>query len=146
MDNRTLVGSSVVPLRLVFFMWLVYTAEFYLRMDFSWLGIMPRTITGLVGVLTAPLVHGDIRHLISNTVPLLFLGPVLFYFYPRIAAVVFGRCYLITNLLVWTFSPRLSYHIGASGLVYGLSAFLIFFGLLRFNAWSLLISAVVFVL
>ncbi len=146
MDNRTLLGSSVVPFRLVFIMWLVYTVEFYVQMDFGWLGIMPRTLTGLPGVLTAPLIHGDLRHLVSNTVPLLFLGPVLFYFYPRIAPVVFVRCYLITNFLVWLLSPRLSYHIGASGLVYGLSTFLIFFGLLRWNAWSLLISAVVFLL
>jgi membrane associated rhomboid family serine protease len=45
---------------------------------------------------------------------------------------------------VWVFSPRVSYHIGASGIVYGLAAFLILFGLLRRDFWSLLISLIVF--
>lgn len=141
-----MLGSSVVPLRLVFFMWVVFTLEYYFYVNLGWLGIRPRTLTGLIGILTAPLIHGGLGHLLSNTVPLLFLGMVLFYFYPRIAAVVFARCYLITNMLVWLLSPRVSYHIGASGLVYGLSAFLIFFGLLRWDFWSLLISAVVFLM
>lgn len=143
MENRTLLGSSVVPFRLVFFMWLVFTLEFYYQVNLGWLGIQPRTLSGTIGILTAPFIHGNLRHLVSNTIPLLFLGAVLFYFYPRIASVVFARCYLITNILVWLLSPRVSYHIGASGLVYGISAFLIFFGLLRWDFWSLIISAVV---
>jgi membrane associated rhomboid family serine protease len=53
---------------------------------------------------------------------------------------VFFRCYIITNILVWIFSPRASYHIGASGLIYGLASFLIFFGLIRQDFLSLLIS------
>lgn len=145
-NDRTLLGSSVVPFRLVFFMWVVFTLEFYLQIDLGWLGIQPRTLTGLIGILTAPLIHGNLAHLISNTLPILFLGAILFYFYPRIAAVVFARCYLITNALVWLLSPRVSYHIGASGLVYGLSAFLILFGLLRWDFWSLLVSVVVFLM
>lgn len=144
MSGRTILGSSVVPLRLVFFMWLVYSVEFFYQVDLGWLGIRPRTVDGLLGIFTAPLVHGGMLHLISNSVPLLFLGSMLFYFYPRIAPSVFAWCYLLTNSMVWLLSPRVSYHIGASGLVYGLSAFLIFFGLLRWDFWSLLISAVVF--
>lgn len=146
MENRTLLGSSVIPFRMVFFMWLVFSVQFFYQADFIWLGIRPRTLSGLIGILTAPLIHGDLGHLVSNTVPLLTLGAILFYFYPRIASVVFARCYLITNILVWLLSPRVSYHIGASGLVYGLSAFLIFFGLLRLDFWSLLISAIVFLM
>jgi len=146
MSERTLLGSSVVPLRVVFFMWLVFTIEFLYEVDLGWLGIQPRTLTGLIGIVTAPLVHGNLPHLISNTLPLLFLGAILDFFYPRIAGVVFLRCYFITNALVWLLSPRVSFHIGASGLVYGLSAFLIFFGILRWDFWSLLISVVVFLM
>lgn len=144
MSDRSLLGSAVVPLRLLFFMWLVYTIEFFYHIDLGVLGIRPRSLTGLIGIFTAPLIHGDMLHLVSNTVPLLFLGVVLFYFYPGIGNAVFLRCYFVTNILVWLFSPRVSYHIGASGLIYGLSAFLIFFGLLRRDFGSLLISMVVF--
>jgi membrane associated rhomboid family serine protease len=139
-------GSYVVPFRLVFIMWLVFAIEFFYGIDLGWLGILPRNIIGLIGIFTAPLVHGDYMHLISNTVPLLFLGSVVFFFYPRIGGIVFFRCYIVTNVLVWIFSPRVSYHIGASGLVYGLSSFLIFFGLLRKDFWSLFISITVFLM
>lgn len=139
-------NSSVAPFRLVFIMWAVFSIEFFGQFDFGWLGIRPRTIGGLIGIFTAPMIHGNLAHLLSNTLPLLFLGSTLFFFYGRIGGTVFFRCYVWTNLLVWLFSPRVSYHIGASGLIYGLSSFLIFFGLIRKDFWSLLISIVIFLM
>ncbi len=121
-------------------MWLAFSIEFFYGIDLGFLGIKPRTFVGLIGIFTAPIIHGSLSHLISNTLPLLFLGSVLFFFYERIGKIVFFRCYFYTNALVWLLSPRVSYHIGASGLIYGLSAFLIFFGLLRKDFVSLLIS------
>ncbi len=144
--RETFFGSSVVPFRLVFIMWLVFSFEFFLNINLGHLGIRPRTLTGLIGIFTAPMIHGSLTHLMSNTIPLLFLGSTLFFFYRRIAGVVFFRCYIITNVLVWLFSPRVSYHIGASGLIYGLSAFLIAFGFMRKDFWSLVISLIVFVM
>lgn len=124
-------------------MWAAFTLQFLYGIDLGFLGIKPRSLFGFIGIFTAPMIHGDLSHLISNTLPVLFLGSTLFFFYPRIGGIVFLRCYFITNLLVWLLSPRVSYHIGASGLVYGLSAFLIFFGLLRKDFISLLISIIV---
>jgi membrane associated rhomboid family serine protease len=124
-------------------MWLSFSIEFFFGYDFGFLGIKPRSLEGIPGILFAPIIHGSLSHLISNTLPLLFLGTTLFFFYERIGRTVFLRCYFITNVLVWILSPRLSYHIGASGLIYGLSAFLIVFGLLRKNFMSLLISVVI---
>jgi len=124
-------------------MWAAFTLQFLYGIDLGFLGIKPRSLFGFIGIFTAPMIHGDLSHLISNTFPVLFLGSTLFFFYPRIGGIVFLRCYFITNLLVWLLSPRVSYHIGASGLVYGLSAFLIFFGLLRKDFISLLISIIV---
>jgi membrane associated rhomboid family serine protease len=144
-NDVSFFGSSVIPFRLVFLMWLAFSLEFFYGFDFGFLGIKPRTLEGLIGIFTAPIIHGGLSHLISNTLPLLFLGSTLFFFYERIGRIVFLRCYFITNILVWIFSPRVSYHIGASGLIYGLSAFLIFFGLLRKDFMSLLISIVVII-
>lgn len=121
-------------------MWAVFSLEYFYGINLSFLGIKPRSIEGLIGILAAPMIHGGRTHLISNTIPLLLLGSTLFFFYERIGRTVFFRCYFITNILVWLFSPRLSYHIGASGLIYGLSSFLIFFGFLRKDFLSLLIS------
>lgn len=123
-------------------MWLCFTIQLYSGVDLGFLGVLPRTMYGLLGVFTAPLVHGSTAHLISNTFPLLFLGTTVYMFYDRIATQVFLQCYFFTNILVWIFG-REYYHIGASGLVYALAGFLIFFGMFRRNPKSILISVIV---
>lgn len=138
-QQTSLFGSTVIPLRLIFFMWLFYVLEWVYGWPLGFLGIEPRTIHGLAGILFAPLIHGDFYHLVSNTVPLLFLGTLLFFVYERIALQVFLRSYFWTNVLVWLFA-RPANHIGASGVVYGLAFFLIFFGMFRRDFISLLIS------
>ena len=135
--------SSVVPFRLVFLMWAAFYAEFMWGWPLHYFGIRPRNPMGIIGIFSAPMLHGDLNHLISNTVPLLFLGTVLFFFYERIAGIIFFRAYFWTNLLVWLFGRQDSNHIGASGLVYGLAFFLIFFGIFRRDFTSILISVVV---
>ena len=54
----------------------------------------------------------------------------LFYFYSEVAIRVFSVTYLLTGLLVWLWG-RTAWHIGASGLIYGLASFLFFSGLIR---------------
>jgi membrane associated rhomboid family serine protease len=145
MAERSIFGSSVVPLRLVFLMWLAFFLEVVYGWNLSGFGIIPRTLQGLIGVFTAPLIHGNISHLISNSVPMVFLGSALFFFYPRIGSTVFLRTYFWTNILVWLFA-RPANHIGASGVVYGLAFFLIFFGIFRRDFLSILISIITLLL
>ena len=128
--------------RFVFVMWLVFSIQFFFGINFNSFGILPRTVHGLIGILTAPLVHGSSVHIISNTIPLLFLGWGLFFFYEDIAKKVFVLCYFLTNVLVWAFA-RPSLHIGASGLVYGIAFFLIFYGFFKKDFKSLTISLVI---
>jgi membrane associated rhomboid family serine protease len=93
-------------------------------------GIVPRTTSGLIGVFTAPFLHGGIRHLLSNTIPLITLLIVLNTIYPTKTLAVFLFVTLAGGLLVWIFG-RDANHIGASGLIYGLVAFLIVYGILE---------------
>jgi membrane associated rhomboid family serine protease len=145
MAAPSIFGSSVVPFRVIFLMWLVFFLDFVYGFSFAEWGIHPRTVLGLPGIFLAPLIHGNIAHLVSNTIPLLFLGSVLFFFYSGIGKVIFFRAYFWTNILVWLFG-RPANHIGASGLVYGLAFFLIFFGLFRRDLLSILISVLTLVL
>jgi len=138
-SSSSFFESTVVPFRLVFLMWLSFTLDFLYQWPLSNWGIQPRQLSGLPGILFAPMIHGNIFHLISNTVPLIFLGSLLFFFYNRIGKVVFFRGYFWTNILVWLFA-RDANHIGASGLVYSIAFFLIFFGLFRRDLMSILIS------
>ena len=139
MASPSILESSVIPLRLIFLMWAIFFAELLTGIPFSAFGVVPRTMFGLICVFTSPMLHGHFAHLVSNTVPLLFLGSVLFYFYSRIAASIFLRGYLWTNVLVWLFA-RDANHIGASGLIYALAFFLIFFGIFRRDFTSIFIS------
>ncbi|MEI9921713.1 MAG: rhomboid family intramembrane serine protease [Bacteroidota bacterium] len=146
MESRSYFGSAVVPFRLVFIMWLVFSFEMFYGIDLSGWGLIPRSARGLIGIFTAPMLHGNAMHLLSNTVPLLFLGGTLFFFYNKIGTTVFFRCYFVTNILVWLFGRPGYTHIGASGLIFGLAAFLISFGILRRDTMSILISIVVIIL
>jgi membrane associated rhomboid family serine protease len=127
--NRWL-SSVAVPLLFVSLMWLVELCEKEFRLDFTSWGILPRTVSGLRGILAGPFIHGDWNHLINNSIPLLILGTALFYFYREVALRVGFLSFLLAGLYTWI-SARSAYHIGASGLVYALFGFLLISGFLR---------------
>lgn len=134
--------SVSVPFRFVLLILTIYFSEILIGIDLGFLGIYPRSVHGLIGILTGPVIHGSYFHLISNAVPILILGAVLFYFYDRVAIKVFLMCYFPTGILVWIFANP-SYHIGASGLIYGIAFFLMTFGVFRKEVYSLIISIIV---
>jgi membrane associated rhomboid family serine protease len=105
-------------------------------------GIVPRTTHGLIGVFTAPFLHGGMRHLLSNTVPLITLLILLNTIYPTKTVAVFLFITIAGGLLVWIFG-RNANHIGASGLIYGLVAFLIVNGILEKKYIPIFISIAV---
>ncbi|MTI38950.1 rhomboid family intramembrane serine protease [Fulvivirga lutimaris] len=137
--------SIQYTLSFVAVIWLVKIIESYLQIDFGLLGIYPRTLSGSIGIFLSPLIHGDFFHLLSNTFPLLILGVGLFYFYDKIAFNVIILIYLMTGFWVWI-AARDAYHIGASGIVYGLLTFILFSGFFRRNPQTLAISFVILVL
>ena len=115
---------------LIVLLWIIKLGEIITGFDFSSLGIYPQRLSGLIGIITGPLVHGDIKHLFANSIPLLVLGSSLFFFYKEIAVKVFILIYIITGFSVWA-GARDAYHIGISGVVYGLASFLFFSGIIR---------------
>lgn len=105
-------------------------------------GIFPRTISGLQGIVFSPFIHDDWGHLLSNLMPMLVLGLLMFGMYRDIAFRVFFLIYVLTGLWVWIVA-RPSYHIGASGIVYGLWAFVLMSGFLRQKKELIVISLLV---
>ena len=135
-------SSIIYTMTFVGILWLVRIVESLLSFDLGILGIHPRSLAGTVGILTGPLVHGDFHHLMSNSLPLIFLGIGVFYFYNKIALEVFFGIYFFTSFWVWMVA-RDAYHIGASGIVYGLASFLLFSGFFRKDSRSIAISLIV---
>ena len=134
--------SVLITLSFAAVLWGVKALEWAFAYDLSFLGIHPRTLNGALGIITAPLVHGDLLHLTSNTFPLIILGVGLFYFYDKIALEVILWIYFATGFWVWI-AARDAYHIGASGLIYGVVSFLFFSGLFRKDIRSIAVSAAV---
>ena len=128
--RRKLLLSIIIPATFIFLMWLVKTIEVLFEIDLSRFGIYPLTAKGLPGIIFSPFIHANFKHLFSNSLPLFFLSVALFYFYSEVAVKVFTLNFFLTGFLVWI-AGREAWHIGASGVVYGLASFLFFSGILR---------------
>jgi len=122
--------SLIIPGIFIFLMWLVKAIEVLFNIDFSTFGIYPLSARGLSGIIFSPFIHADFNHLFNNSLPLFFLSIALFYFYSEVAMKVFTITFFLTGLLVWI-AGRDAWHIGASGLVYGIASFLFFSGIIR---------------
>ena len=140
-QNR-LLKSLLVPLTFPALMWVVFLTLSYFKVNPAGLGILPRDLTGIMGIVTAPLTHADFSHIFSNTVPLVILGWAIFFFYPKVSYKVFAIVYFLTGILVWLFARQL-YHIGASGIVYAFMSFLFFSGLFRRDNKSIALALIV---
>ena len=131
--------SILYPGLFVLLLWFIKLYETAEHISLSEYGLYPRTIHGLLGIVTSPLLHADFSHLIANSIPLLILGPVIFYFYRSIAFQIFFWVYLMTGVWVWA-AARDAYHIGASGIIYGFITFLFFSGIFRKDTKLLALS------
>ena len=134
--------SLFITLSFISLLWIIKLFETFTKTDLSFLGVLPREVRGLIGIITAPLIHSDFSHLASNTFTLIVLMMFLFYAYTNSSFRVFFTVYIFSNVLVWIFG-REAYHIGASGIVYGLVTFLFFVGLFRHDSKSIGLSLVV---
>lgn len=135
------------PFIFVAILWFVFYLQNTLDFNFSKLGVLPRELNGLPGILTSVFVHGDLGHIASNSIPLLVLGMMLFYFYKKIAKVTFIWIWLISGIWLWIGGRNSAdyplYHIGASTLIYGLATFLFFSGVFRRHLRLMVVSAMV---
>ena len=142
LEKRNLFRALLLSGSFVLVLWIVLGVEWAFGLDFGHFGILPRKLSGLLGVLTGPLVHGGLGHLASNSGPLLVLFASILFFYRKVAFRAFSWIYIMTGLWVWV-GARTSYHIGASGVVYGLAAFMFFSGVFRKDIRTLSLSLIV---
>lgn len=109
------------------------------------LGVFPGNPWGLIGVLTGPLVHGSMEHLLSNAFGLIVLGTLALYAYPKATARALPLIWLGSGLFTWAIG-RENPHFGASGLTHGLMFFLFMLGMLRWDRRAIAVALVVFFL
>jgi membrane associated rhomboid family serine protease len=129
------IEALVYPILLLCVLWLIFWADhLFPGIDFYKFGVLPKSVDGLLGILTMPLIHSktEINHIVNNSLPIAILTAYLIFFYREIAFKVFLFSWLGTGLMVWVFAQNHGgYHIGISGLIYALAGFLFVSGVLR---------------
>jgi membrane associated rhomboid family serine protease len=141
-ERQKVFYSAILSAFVVLILWIIKLLEINLSTSFRFLAIFPRHLSHIQGIITEPLVHGDFNHLISNSIPLFLLLTGTLYFYRNIAWKVIGFIWILTGLGVWLVA-REHFHIGASGVVYGLAAFHGLSGILRKDMRLMAISLLV---
>lgn len=136
------LDSLKYAILLVGVLWIIHVGLLFLGIDNGQFGVFPRRLFGLRGILTSPFVHGGFQHLINNSAPLLVLTTMILFFYRRIAWQSIGIIYFLAGILLWIFG-RSVFHIGASGVIYGLAAFVLWNGIFRRNIRAIALSVIV---
>ena len=133
-ERKALLNILFFPILFLIIMWMVKLVEMMVGDSFADYGVLPQSLSGLKGILFSPFIHDekDFSHLYNNSYPILILGGMLFSFYKKIAKQVFLWLFFIAGFWLWVIG-RPSVHIGASGIIYALAAFLFISGIIRKN-------------
>jgi membrane associated rhomboid family serine protease len=134
-----------IALSLVGLLWVILIFDTAFGLGLTRFGLRPRHVEGLIGIFTAPLLHGGAEHLFSNTLPLIISLTTILYLYPRSAMRVIPVIWMGSGVLAWMIG-RPSLHFGASGFVYGLLAYVFISGILRLDMRSVAVSVMVWFL
>jgi membrane associated rhomboid family serine protease len=141
MARHTIREELHAVLAFVGLIWLVYILGHVLPFQLQSYGITPRTTRGLVGIVAAPFLHANWAHIASNTIPLTVLLVLLAGSRAASWAIVISIV-LLSGALVWLFGRPYT-HIGASGLIYGLVAYLFVAGIREQRIVPMIIAIVV---
>jgi membrane associated rhomboid family serine protease len=106
-------------------------------------GILARSVGHLWGIFTAPFLHVSFQHLISNTVPFVFMGVIIALHGARRLALVTLIVLVVGGLGTWLIAPSHSVTVGASGLVFGYATYLLVRGLFDRSALEVLVGILV---
>ena len=132
-----------IPLYIVLSLWAIHFISLSTGLRLGTYGVYPRTIVGVRGIFLSPFIHGSLHHLFSNSWPLLILLFMIVFFYKKVAFSSISLIYLLTGIGVWAFARSHVFHIGASGVVYGLVSFVFWTGIFRRNIKSVVLALIV---
>ena len=128
---------------MVALMWVLEVVDTALDNRLDRLGIEPREVDGLDGVVAAPFLHVGFGHLAANTVPFVAMGLVIALEGAWRLAGVTAITALVSGLGTWLIAPADTIHLGASGVVFGYATYLIARGLFNRRPAEIAVGAVV---
>lgn len=129
-----MVEALVYPFLLLLILWSVFLMDYTFHLDLYKYGVLPKSTEGLKGIFFMPFIHSqnDITHIVNNSIPAFILLAALIYYYRKVALYVVLAIWLGGGFLLWNIAENTgSYHIGISGVIYGLFSFLFVSGIFR---------------
>ncbi len=147
-EERRALESVTVAVTAVGVIWLMHMWQKLTNQDWFMLGVYPRNLTGIKGIFTSPFIHDNesYSHILANSGTLMLGLFTLFFFFRSVAYRSLIFIYLFTGIGVWVFGKQYVYHIGASGVVYGLISFIFFSGAFRRNVRSAILAFIMILL
>ncbi|NNE93896.1 MAG: rhomboid family intramembrane serine protease [Verrucomicrobiales bacterium] len=133
-DNALLLFGCVAV------MWGLEIVDFLFRNFLDGVGIKPRSVTGLIGIATAPWLHLGFGHLVSNTIPFLVLGGIVLLGGRGVFVSLSLFIALVGGGLLWLLGPGNTNHIGASLVIFGYLGFLLSRGFFEKSLFWVLVS------
>ena len=141
MNNEKTISPFLIPVYFAAILWIVEAVNYMYGHKLSMFGIYPRTLKGLVGIPLSPFFHSGIIHLLLNTGPLIILGCFIIIYGRRIFLEVTFFIIVVGGAGVWIIG-RSSYHVGASGLIFGYFGYLVSRGIFNKKISSLIVSLI----
>ncbi len=139
----SVLTAGIVPVAVLLgLMWIAEGVDTVLGQRLDQLGIEPRDVDGLTGVVAAPFLHAGFGHLLANSAGLLVLG-LLLAVTTRSFWLICALITVLGGLAVWVLGPAGTLHIGASGLVYGIAAYLVARGVRTRRVLDVVIAGIV---
>jgi len=152
--KRGPVGDLYLVVGWLALLWAIFIVDMVLRAVFdiwiaAWLGLLPRSRDGLLGILTAHLLHANVTHIAMNSLGLFILGWASCHYSRSLTALAVLYSMLCAGMLTWligSMNGPVAVHIGASGVVFGLIGWLMANGIFRRDWRAIVITVLVVVL
>ena len=135
-EIRQILLTMVLPLFLIFILYMIKVLEIGMDWDFTSLGVYPLSKKGMFGIFTHPLIHSGFKHLLTNTLPLFFLSWCLFYFYRSIAPSIFLIIWIGCGAITFLIGKSPPWHIGASFFHFAFTVYFYFWDNISSNSTS----------
>jgi membrane associated rhomboid family serine protease len=145
-SSRRPLGSAVeIAAVAVGGLFLIHLVRFLLHISAVPFGIVPRNVRGLPGILFAPLLHASWEHLFANALPLFIFLILLMADRHYLPYRTLALIWLASGAGTWLIGREHTVHIGASGVIFGLAAYLILAGFMM-RRWQAALVAIMLLL
>jgi len=119
----------------------IYIINYFLKGRLFYLGLVPRKLKGIPGIVFSPFLHANFNHVFFNSIPLFVLLDFVCIFSPDHWLLITITITLMSGFLTWLFASK-GTHVGASGVITGYWGYLVFNIYAQTSIMSIILGAI----